>query len=84
MQAELQKADPDGFDDIPENMFHGSVETLTPDIELLWRQIHSVYIEAERCQNHHKDENAWVDVVRSVLKTAGSGDPNDMLEINSA
>jgi hypothetical protein len=51
--------------------------------EALWEQIHDLYLMAERCHNHHKDENAWVEVVRAMLKIAGIGSTNAMLEINS-
>lgn len=64
-------------------MFDDCAETLTNDHKDLWKRVHSIYIEAERCQNHHKDENAWVEIVRSVLRAAGLGNPEDMLEINS-
>jgi hypothetical protein len=26
----------------------------------MWQQVNSVYVEAERCQKHHKDENGTI------------------------
>ena len=46
-------------------------------------EIDSVYVEAERCQKHHKGENALVKVVCAVLSIAGMGSMDDMLEKNS-
>ena len=83
MQSYIRAADPDGFENIPEIMFNDSETTLTPELQNLWKQASSVCLEAERCQSHYKDENAWIDVVRSVLKLAGIGNSTDMLEINS-
>jgi len=40
-------------------------------------------VEAECCQKHYKDENAWVKVVCAMLSIAGIGSMDDMLEINS-
>lgn len=41
-------------------MFDKDGNTRTKELEDMWQQIHSVYVEAERC---HKDENAWIKVV---------------------
>jgi hypothetical protein len=51
--------------------------------ERLWTQVHSVYIKAQRCGNDCRDENEWIQVVRSVLEVAGIGSITDMLEIVS-
>ena len=64
-------------------MFDPTVTVSTPDVGELLKQVRDVYLQAERCNNHHKDENAWVEVVRSVLKISNMGRPDDMIEINS-
>lgn len=64
-------------------MFDPTITALTPELEDLFRQVGNIYLQAERCNNHHKDENAWVEVVRSMLKISNMGRPEDMIEINS-
>jgi hypothetical protein len=39
-------------------MFNEDAKIMTKELEDIWQQIDSVYAEAERCQKHHKDENA--------------------------
>jgi hypothetical protein len=57
---------------------------MSPDEqEWLWTQVHSIYIKAQRCGNDRKDENEWIQVVRSVLEVARTGSITDMLEIVS-
>ena len=46
-------------------------EDHTRDLEDVWKQIQAAYLEAERCQNYHTDENVWTEIVRLVLKAAG-------------
>jgi len=46
-------------------------------------EIDSVYVEAERCQKHHKGENALVKAVCAMLSIAGMGSMDDMFEKNS-
>jgi hypothetical protein len=82
-QASLQAADPDGYEDIPRTVFDESRTDMTPDLEDRWKQIEAIHSEAERCQHYQKDENAWTEVVRLVLKAAGVAAPMDMLEINN-
>jgi hypothetical protein len=81
LQNELRAVDPGGYEDIPAHAF----ETCGSDLAAkeLWQAIHSVSIEAERCHNYRKDESAWVEVVRSVLKLAGFGYTAGQFEINS-
>lgn len=81
MQNDLRAVDPEGFEDIPSHAL-GSCESESAAKEL-WQTIHNVYTEAERCHNHRKDESAWVEVVRSVLKLAGFGHNDGQFEINS-
>ena len=64
-------------------MFDHEARIETEELKHTWVQIHEIYLEAERCHNHHKDENAWVEVVRQVLRMAGMGRVNAMIEINS-
>lgn len=64
-------------------MFDESQREMTPDLQNRWRQVEAIYSEAERCMLYHKDENAWTEVVRLVLKAASGDAPNDMLEINN-
>jgi len=45
--------------------------------------VRDIYLQAERCDNHHKDENVWVEVVRSAFRISNVGYPEDMIEINS-
>lgn len=66
-QDHLRRTDPDGFEYIPENIFDEDAKVMTKELEDMWQQINSVYVEAERCQKHHKDENAWVKVVCAML-----------------
>lgn len=78
----LRAADPDGFDSIPVTAFNDDTNMSAEAIDKLWETVRSIYTEAERCNNHHKDENAWVEVVRSVWKAA-LGPFSNILEINS-
>ncbi|MCJ1476740.1 hypothetical protein MMC13_005409 [Lambiella insularis] len=64
-------------------MFDENKVTLTVDLERKWSEIERVYKKAKHCQKYHKDENAWVQVVYSVLQLAGIGHVEDMLEVNS-
>ena len=64
-------------------MFDHEAKIKTREIERTWGKIHEIYLEAERCHNHHKDENAWVEVVRQVLRMAGLGSIDGMIEVNS-
>ena len=64
-------------------MFDRGQTDATADDEKRWREIEDIYSEAEACQKYHKDESAWTEVVRLVLKAAGIGARTDMLEINN-
>jgi hypothetical protein len=83
LKAYLQAADPEGFEDLPRSMFDESETEMSQDLENRSKQIENIYSEAERCQKYHKDENAWNEVVRLVLRAAGVDAPTDMLEINN-
>lgn len=52
-------------------------------LETLWKQVRAIYVEAERCRNHEKDENSWVRVVWNVLQMAGLHDIEGMFEVIS-
>jgi hypothetical protein len=83
MKEPLRKADPDGFDSTPQHVFDDTIVDSTGELEELWEGIQDVYLEAERCHNLHKDENAWLEVVRAMLKISGMGTIKDMLEVIS-
>ena len=83
MKEPLRKADPDGFDSIPQHVFDDTIVELTRDLEKLWEGIQDVYLEAERCHNLRKDENAWLEVVRAMFKISGMGTIQDMVEVIS-
>lgn len=53
------------------------------DLISLWRGVKDIYHEANACSNLLKDENAWVEVVRSVLRLAGMHTFSSKLELNS-
>jgi hypothetical protein len=82
-KARLKEFDADGFDSIQPHMFDDTANTLTEEIEELWEGVHNIYLEAERCHNHHKDEHAWIEVARNMLKVSDMGRKEDMIEIDS-
>jgi hypothetical protein len=49
----------------------------------LWQHVYAIYTKAERSHNCHKDESAWIDVVRAVLRAADLESQGSILEINS-
>ena len=83
VQGHLQRLDPENFDLIPAHMFDETVKQPTPELQELCDRIDNIYVEAERCHNHHKDEAAWTEVVRAVLRSCEVGGRQHMLEINS-
>lgn len=64
-------------------MFHDHHGQTTKELDSLWDDIQEVYYEANACSNLFKDENAWVEVVRSVLRLAGMHTLSKDLELNS-
>ncbi|KAK5018655.1 hypothetical protein BJ546DRAFT_1080218 [Cryomyces antarcticus] len=87
LKERLRAADPDGFDDVPSSAYIHN-DLMTPvEVDRLWEQTRLIYRDARRCNNRRKDESAWVDVVRTVLRTPGAGagaDPTlEMFEIES-
>lgn len=64
-------------------MFDATITTATPELEKQLQDVRDIYLRAERCNNHHKDENAWTEVVLSLLRISNMGRPEDMIEINS-
>jgi len=64
-------------------MFHDHHGYTTKELDSLWEDIQDVCYEANACSNLLKDENAWVQVVRSVLRLAGMHALSKDLELNS-
>ena len=56
---------PNEWSDLSEYIF-GSDDGIL-DLNRYWADVDRIYVEAERCQNRHKDENSWVVVLRAVL-----------------
>jgi hypothetical protein len=54
-------------------MFDESAMDPPGAVEAFWEHIHDLYLMVERCHNHYKDENAWLEVVRAMLKIASRG-----------
>ncbi|KAH9204357.1 hypothetical protein DL95DRAFT_398581 [Leptodontidium sp. 2 PMI_412] len=77
----IRLASPNEWSDLPEDIF-GSDDGI-PDLDRYWGDVDRIYVEAERCQNRHKDENAWVTVVRAVLDMMEEYSHDKMLEVNS-
>lgn len=61
----------------------GDTFIATENLDAYWEKVKGVYTEAERCHNSHKDENAWVEIVRAVFRAAGLTSPSSALEVNS-
>ena len=53
------------------------------DLDRYWVDDDRIHVEAERYQNRHKDENAWVAVVRAVLDMMEEHPYDKMLGVNS-
>lgn len=66
-----------------DGLFDGDDIYTTEQLDALWIQIQQVYNEASICHNRHKDENAWVQVVRSMLYMTGLHSTSVDLEVNS-
>jgi hypothetical protein len=81
-QQRLRDAAPDEFEDIDDAMFADGFRSAN-GLEAYWEKVQGLYNEAERCHNSHKDENAWVEVVRCVFRAAGLNATGSMLEVNS-
>lgn len=81
-QPRLRELAQDEFEDMDDTMFGDNFHT-TESLHTYWEKIQSVHIEAERCYNSHKDENAWVEVARSVFGAAGLVTSSSVLEISS-
>lgn len=63
---------------------------LSPEeLERLWGKVQTVYNQAKDCFNEHKDENAWIEVVKMVWRAVSKGlewdtaETRSMLELNS-
>lgn len=64
-------------------MFYDHHGHKSGELDSLWNDIQDIYYEANACSNQLKDENAWVEVVRSVLRLAGMHTLSKDLELNS-
>jgi hypothetical protein len=64
-------------------MFYDDHGHTIEELDSLWRGVKEIYHEANACSNLLKDENAWVEVVRSVLRLAGMHTLSSNLELNS-
>lgn len=52
-------------------------------IDTLWDHVVEIHNEAGLCGSRWKDENAWIQVVRSVFKMGGRHPTSKDLELNS-
>jgi hypothetical protein len=52
-------------------MFHDDHGYTAEELDILWGSVKEIHHEANACSNLLKDENAWVQVVRSVLRMTG-------------
>lgn len=64
-------------------MFYDDHGYTAEELDSLWQDIKEIYHEANACSNLLKDENAWVQVVRSVLRLSGMHALSRDLELNS-
>lgn len=71
------------FDDIDKSCFDTGCKIPTVELDSLWASVKDIHKAAETCQRYQKDENAWVQVVRTVLDTVKLHSNLDMLEVNS-
>ncbi|KAH6661864.1 hypothetical protein B0J14DRAFT_663144 [Halenospora varia] len=83
LEARLRKIAPDEAIVLHEAMFHDHHGYTTEELDSLWEDIQDVCYEANACSNLLKDENAWVQVVRSVLRLGGMHALSKDLELNS-
>ena len=74
---------PNEFDDIDKSCFDTDCKIPTVELDSLWASVKNIHNAAETCQRYQKDENAWVQVVRTVLDTAKLHFNLEMLEVNS-
>lgn len=74
---------PNEFDDIDKSCFDTDCKIPTVELDSLWASVKDIHKAAETCQRYQKDENAWVQVVRTVLDTAKLHFNLEMLEVNS-
>ncbi|KAH8707022.1 hypothetical protein GQ44DRAFT_493373 [Phaeosphaeriaceae sp. PMI808] len=85
----LVKANPPGYVLIDEDMWYDE-NTLSPEeLQYLWGKARGVYNQAKDCFNEHKDENAWIEVVKTVWRAVtvdlewDIAKERSMLELNS-
>lgn len=83
LQARLREIAPDEAIALHDAMFCDDDGYTTEGLESLWGNIQDICYEANACSNLLKDESAWVQVVRSVLKLAGIHALSQDLELNS-
>ncbi|KAG4428471.1 hypothetical protein IFR05_016048 [Cadophora sp. M221] len=86
MEPRLQRVEPDQFS-FPSPLFETPppIQYSTTYLSNLWRTTVNIYNEARACNDDFKDENTWMSVVTSVLKSAieytdPDSDPDDDCE----
>jgi hypothetical protein len=82
LQARLRIIAPDEAIVLNEAMFYDYYHT-TEELDPFWADIRNICYEANACSNLLKDENAWIQVVRSVLRLADMHALSTDLELNS-
>jgi hypothetical protein len=53
------------------DMFHRNHGYAAEELEERWKSVEQIYNDASACANGLQDENAWVEIVRSVLESVG-------------
>jgi hypothetical protein len=48
-----------------------------------WEEVREIYRDAWLCEEHQRDENAWVQVAWALFKLAIKESRADLLEVNS-
>jgi hypothetical protein len=80
---------PQGFALINDDLWYDNVALGSEDLERLWGKVQTVHDLAKHCFNEHKDESAWVEVVKTVWRAVSVHSEWDlatsrgMLELNS-
>ncbi|KAH9203980.1 hypothetical protein DL95DRAFT_471897 [Leptodontidium sp. 2 PMI_412] len=70
LKPRLQRVEPNQFS-LPSPLFEThTIQYSTTYLSNLWRTTVNIYNDARACNDDFKDENAWMTVVTSVLKSA--------------
>jgi len=70
-------------------MWYDETALSSEELERFWGKVQKVYNEAKDCFNEHKDENAWIEVVKTVWRAAtmdsewDTAEASGVLELNS-